>query len=630
MATVLTVIFLVRMMPAIAASGSTYGEGAYSSCRLQERCEATSNSSQSAPNSSQTNPVVYPSTKVIDPGGIEFAVNLKDGQTIPRQGYVVTVTALKAADGDTISGVDFLLDGRLLFTATPNAAGAVEWIWDPSTQLGSMLTITVSTTNGKTTSRQFQLNIQPVAQASRTPSPSGPMAIVPDKPFLRQIIETFNQDIKSIPAPLAYSFPYLLFIVLGLVIASITIQTRREVQETQTLKRSLELAFHIASERATFIDLSSHYLRTPLAIMNGAIEVASLNKTTSSPAWGQAQLHLRKLNEQVENLLQQTFSTNIPSTVDQTLVTPMRTWLRVGFVAPILLVGFLALSFNLLLINVRQLPISAINGLTQVAIFIFLATLLYVALRSRLLQHRDAQRTELERQSQTELDDARDRIIQPAHEDLSRQLHHVADDITNLSSSPNSTPGDARMLSMLLRGCTTFRKVLEQFGLAQTLTQAADRPEPVTVTLQWLLSDADSRLTAEISRKRLAIRLNASAKPTAVVGCPRPDLLQFVLTSVLDNAVAYAPENSVIDIGFNSSAANTYITITNQGPGISKNDIALLFQPFVRVEGSQNFSHEGMGFSLYLDRLIMKYIGGTIAIESSDNITKLTILVGEA
>jgi two-component system sensor histidine kinase EvgS len=41
-----------------------------------------------------------------------------------------------------------------------------------------------------------------------------------------------------------------------------------------------------------------------------------------------------------------------------------------------------------------------------------------------------------------------------------------------------------------------------------------------------------------------------------------------------------------------------------------------LFQPFSKAEGAEVFTHEGMGFSLYLDKLIMLYLGGDIQIQS--------------
>jgi signal transduction histidine kinase len=44
--------------------------------------------------------------------------------------------------------------------------------------------------------------------------------------------------------------------------------------------------------------------------------------------------------------------------------------------------------------------------------------------------------------------------------------------------------------------------------------------------------------------------------------------------------------------------------------------MSLLFRPFTQTQDVERFTHEGMGFSLYLDKLIMSYLGGTITINS--------------
>jgi K+-sensing histidine kinase KdpD len=42
-----------------------------------------------------------------------------------------------------------------------------------------------------------------------------------------------------------------------------------------------------------------------------------------------------------------------------------------------------------------------------------------------------------------------------------------------------------------------------------------------------------------------------------------------------------------------------------------------LFQAFSKTEGAETFNHEGMGFSLYMDKLIMNYLVGDIRVESA-------------
>jgi signal transduction histidine kinase len=92
--------------------------------------------------------------------------------------------------------------------------------------------------------------------------------------------------------------------------------------------------------------------------------------------------------------------------------------------------------------------------------------------------------------------------------------------------------------------------------------------------------------------------------------------LTVVLQSLIDNAVASSAEGSQVTIEAKLTNNMAAISVTDHGAGLSEQQISSLFQPFVKIEGAETFNREGMGFSLYLDSLIMTYLGGSIDLES--------------
>jgi signal transduction histidine kinase len=98
-----------------------------------------------------------------------------------------------------------------------------------------------------------------------------------------------------------------------------------------------------------------------------------------------------------------------------------------------------------------------------------------------------------------------------------------------------------------------------------------------------------------------------------------PGLLTLVVQSLLDNAVSYSQAKDKVTVTAGSDEVSDHIEITDHGSGIEPSKLSQLFQPFFKAEGAEEFNHEGMGFSLYLDKLIMLYLGGDIAIESKPN-----------
>jgi signal transduction histidine kinase len=58
------------------------------------------------------------------------------------------------------------------------------------------------------------------------------------------------------------------------------------------------------------------------------------------------------------------------------------------------------------------------------------------------------------------------------------------------------------------------------------------------------------------------------------------------------------------------------LNVTDHGEGIAPEKLSLLFKPLSRVEEAEDFTHQGMGLSLYVNRLIMHYLGGEISATS--------------
>ena len=108
---------------------------------------------------------------------------------------------------------------------------------------------------------------------------------------------------------------------------------------------------------------------------------------------------------------------------------------------------------------------------------------------------------------------------------------------------------------------------------------------------------------------------------TSIVG-DKEKLVQMVL-SILDNAVKFSDPNSQVLLGLESKNSNYYITITDEGMGISKQEIERIFESFYRDVVNKK---EGIGIGLYLVKNIVEQHHGTITIKSKiSKGTKVTI-----
>jgi signal transduction histidine kinase len=92
-----------------------------------------------------------------------------------------------------------------------------------------------------------------------------------------------------------------------------------------------------------------------------------------------------------------------------------------------------------------------------------------------------------------------------------------------------------------------------------------------------------------------------------------PGALKRALTNLLDNAVKYG-KRARAAIGATPQAIE--IVIDDEGPGIPEDELARVFQPFYRVEGSRSRETGGIGLGLAIALSIVQAHGGQLALSN--------------
>jgi len=93
--------------------------------------------------------------------------------------------------------------------------------------------------------------------------------------------------------------------------------------------------------------------------------------------------------------------------------------------------------------------------------------------------------------------------------------------------------------------------------------------------------------------------------------------IKTVLTNILNNAFKYSGESTQsVEIEGKRENETLVIKIKDHGPGIPKEDLPFIFEPFYRVDKSRSKKTGGYGLGLSLCKKIMEAHGGDISIES--------------
>ncbi len=141
------------------------------------------------------------------------------------------------------------------------------------------------------------------------------------------------------------------------------------------------------------------------------------------------------------------------------------------------------------------------------------------------------------------------------------------------------------------------------------LSRAGERAAPgERVELAAVSADAFERWRSTADERGIAL-LHVLPGETEHVWCARADV-DRVLDAVLENALRYAPGGSTVRI----AVEHNTITVLDEGPGLTADELELVFERFHR--GSAGRPWPGTGLGLAIARELARAWGGEVTLEN--------------
>ncbi len=94
-----------------------------------------------------------------------------------------------------------------------------------------------------------------------------------------------------------------------------------------------------------------------------------------------------------------------------------------------------------------------------------------------------------------------------------------------------------------------------------------------------------------------------------------PSLLEQALVNILENAIAYSPDGTAIEVAAYEDRGNVVISIEDEGRGIPTEELERVFEKFRRMEESSDRG-KGAGLGLAISKGFVEAMGGRIAAAS--------------
>jgi signal transduction histidine kinase len=190
--------------------------------------------------------------------------------------------------------------------------------------------------------------------------------------------------------------------------------------------------------------------------------------------------------------------------------------------------------------------------------------------------------------------------------------HELRSPLTTIISGLEAAEDHPEILNTGLASTTLLpeahrmRKLIDDL----LLLARADEQSLVMGTQEVSVSDVAE---AEVARARHNARcaIHSALSPARIVG--DSTAISRVIRNLLDNAVRHA--TSHVDVCVGSRGRDAVITISDDGPGIARENRTRVFERFVRLDSDRSRSSGGAGLGLAIVAEVVAAHGGTVAIE---------------
>jgi signal transduction histidine kinase len=207
---------------------------------------------------------------------------------------------------------------------------------------------------------------------------------------------------------------------------------------------------------------------------------------------------------------------------------------------------------------------------------------------------------------------AQRQFVTDASHELRNPLAIIRTNADVALTDPDASPDELRQT------IATVKRAGDRMSLlVDDLLALARRQEPTLehepVDLGATVAEASDDFVVPAETRDIV--LDRAIAPGVVVTGDR-EALKRVVANLLDNAVRLAPAGSRIRLATGSEGNQAWIAVADEGPGISLEDQAHVFDRFWRADKARARSDGGTGLGLAIVRQIVESHGGEVRLHS--------------
>ncbi|HSH55987.1 MAG TPA: PAS domain-containing sensor histidine kinase [Candidatus Limnocylindrales bacterium] len=176
------------------------------------------------------------------------------------------------------------------------------------------------------------------------------------------------------------------------------------------------------------------------------------------------------------------------------------------------------------------------------------------------------------------------------------------------------TPSQQKLSSTIIEASERMVKLVNDL---LTITRAQNNTATIAKT-DVLIESVFQEISTEVGPALDAqeLQLNVSVDPASLSIASNRHMLHEVFSNLVVNAIQYTPAGGSISLKARLVSDQLCVDVSDTGIGIPEEYLPKLFTQFSRAENATIAYPEGTGLGLYMIKLLLEKLGGTIACSS--------------
>jgi len=215
-------------------------------------------------------------------------------------------------------------------------------------------------------------------------------------------------------------------------------------------------------------------------------------------------------------------------------------------------------------------------------------------------------------QSLQELNTEKNNLIGIVAHDLQNPLSNIINAVRLIDSNEHREDQD-ELTSIIKSTSSRMHKMINDILNVETIEKSAGEAKVKAYNLTPMVKEVCDQVRKRAAIKDMTIKTALDGDVSAIVD---ERFVIQVVENLLSNAIKFSPSGKTVEVSLSNKYGKSLLEVKDEGPGLSDEDKAKLFQRFQRLSAKPTGNESSTGLGLSIVKTFVESMGGRIWCES--------------